>query len=96
MIGSEEQEFLVAGEVVRLSPDQVLAATKSQRPDRGGVKPGTWYVVLRKRKVPAKWALRQTLGLPGGDFQTNQSVAILRRLGFECDQEPHPMKESTQ
>lgn len=84
----------MAGEVVRLSPDQVLAATKSQRPDFGGVKPGTWYVVLRKRKVPAKWALRLALGLPGGAFQTTQSVAILRRLGFEVGQEPHPTKET--
>lgn len=86
--GSGEQQFLIAGEWYPLTSQQVLEATNYKRPDRGGVKSGTHYVVLRRRKVPAKWALRQALGLRGQGFQTKQAVAILRRIGFDVGQEP--------
>ncbi|MGV8910464.1 MAG: hypothetical protein ACOH1Y_15895 [Propionicimonas sp.] len=65
----------------------VLKGTLYKRPDRGGVTAGSHWVLIRGRRVPARWAIRMTLGVAGRTIQTNQAVSILNRLGFTTGQQ---------
>lgn len=81
------ESLTVRGRRYKVTRDAVLAKTRYQRPDQP-LSPGSWYVVLRERRVPAKWALRQALGVSGKALQTHQAVAFLKRLGFTVGQVP--------
>jgi hypothetical protein len=75
----------IGGRAHEITADDVLTKTFRREPDP--VEPGTWYAVIRRKRVPAKWAVRRTLDIPGQSFQTKQAISILSRLGFTTGQQ---------
>lgn len=73
-----DQEFVIGGRNVRLSPARVRSAVEGQEPGRVR----THAVEIDGRVFAVKEALALATGLDLLDFNTNQARAILRRLGF--------------
>ncbi|WP_456789756.1 hypothetical protein [Cellulomonas sp. P5_C5] len=83
---SEVVTVRIAGADHQVSRAQVLEATRYQRPPRALGTGGQW-VLIRDRRVSARWALRRTLEATdradvAASVQTWHALDALRRLGF--------------
>jgi len=81
-----ETKIRVRGVDHWLTTEQVLEATFRKDPDRA-LLPGGFYAVVRRKRVPVKWAIRRALDLPGTDFTTDQALGTMKRLGFHVGQQ---------
>lgn len=94
--------FSINSREVTISRADVLAATYRQKPGPNDGRVTNHWVVLRREKVPSKWAVRTTLAFlerqgrgnavatKGHHLGTYQADAILTRLGFRTSQTPRP------
>lgn len=97
-MADDRPRHTILGAEVPITPDDVLAATF--RRDAPRVTPGTWWVLIRRKRVPARWAMTRTFAYLAAEhpddprpdlsrhFQTRTAVRVLRRLGFTVDQQP--------
>jgi hypothetical protein len=96
----DRPRFTIQGVQVPITAEDVLAATF--RRDAPPVVAGSWWVLIRRKRVPARWVLTRTLaylaehrpGDPRPDrlnsraLQTRPAVRVLAALGFPTGQQP--------
>lgn len=98
----EGQTFLISGHQVTISQADVLAGTFRKQPTEDDTRSASHWVLMRRNRVPTKWALRRTLAylaregrenavaLQGKALDTRLADRVMAALGFPIEQDPNP------
>ena len=75
-------DFRIRGRQFRITREDVLDATRSERPHSGDAR-NRYFVALRGQPYPIKQVVRLVTGLPLAGFTAQDAHRILARLGFD-------------
>jgi hypothetical protein len=85
-----ETVFILNGDQIRLSDEEVIQAAQGLPPDPIQ----TWSVIVDGRAYPVKQVFRAALGRT--DFTSHRAADVLRRLGFQVSDSGEHLMSSTE